>query len=167
MARGERPGFATVREALDRRTVDELKKLLALLRTAGKPTRKGELADFVAAHLEGEKLAVLWKRLDKTHQSAVAETLYAADNQFDGLRFAAKYGESPNWGSRSALGFGRTPSLLQLFISGTVIPEDLQARLREFVSSPAGGNRYLVVPAASETAFRKALRGFDYILPPS
>jgi hypothetical protein len=137
MARDDTPGFATVREALDRRTVDELKKRLALLPTAEKPTRKAEIAALVAEHLEGEKLTALWKRLDKTQQAAVAETLYAAGGQFDGVRFAAKYGESPDWGSRGRWEYDVIPSLLQLFIYETVIPEDLQARLKEFVSRPA------------------------------
>ncbi len=137
MARDDTPGFATVREALDRRTVDELKKRLALLPTAEKPTRKAEIAALVAEHLEGEKLPALWKRLDKTQQAAVAETLYAAGGQFDGVRFAAKYGESPDWGSRGRWEYDVIPSLLQLFIYETVIPEDLQARLKEFVSRPA------------------------------
>ena len=137
MAREDTPAFATVRAALDRRTVDELKKRLALLPTAEKPTRKAEIADLVAAHLEGEKLNALWKRLDATQQAAVGETLYAADGQFDGVRFAAKYGAGPNWGSRGRWEYDVIPSLLQLFIYETVIPEDLQARLKEFVPRPA------------------------------
>ena len=137
MARDDKPAFATVREALDRRTVEELKKLLALLPTSEKPTRKDDLADLAASHLEGPDLSALWKRLDGTQKSAVAETLYAADGQFDGIRFAAKYGESPNWGSSRGLGYDRTPSLLSLFIYERIIPEDLQARLKEFVTRPA------------------------------
>ena len=117
--------------------MEELKKLLALLPTAEKPTRKGDLADLVASHLEGDALAALWGRLDATQKSAVAETLYAADGQFDGVRFAAKYGDSPDWGSSRGLGYDRTPSRLSLFIYERVIPEDLQARLKEFVPRPA------------------------------
>lgn len=138
MARDDTPGSPTVRDALDRRTVEELKKLLALLPTAEKPTRKAEIADLVAAHLEGEKMRALWSRLDATQKSAVAETLYAADGQFDGVRFAAKYGDSPDWGSRNVTWrYDVVPSLLQLFIYERVIPEDLQIRLREFVPRPA------------------------------
>jgi len=137
MARDDTPGFPTVRDALDRRTVEELKKLLALLPAAEKPTRKGDLADLVAAHLEGEALTALWGRLGATQKSAVAETLYAADGQFDGVRFAAKYGDSPDWGSSRGLGYDRTPSRLSLFIYERVLPQDLQARLKEFVPRPA------------------------------
>ncbi len=64
MARDDTPAFATVRDGLDRRTVEELKKLLALLPAMEKPTRKGEIADLVAAHLKGDKMDALWKRLD-------------------------------------------------------------------------------------------------------
>ncbi len=137
MARDDTPGFPTVRDALERRTVEELKKLLALLPTAEKPTRKGELADLVASHLQGDAVTALWGRLDATQKSAVAETLYAADGQFDGVRFAAKYGDSPDWGSSRGLGYDRTPSRLSLFIHEWVIPEDLQVRLKEFVPRPA------------------------------
>ncbi len=137
MAKDDKPAFATVREALDRRTVDELKKRLALLPTSEKPSRKGEIADLVASYLEGDMLAALWKRLDATQQAAVAETLYAAGGQFDGVRFAAKYGDSPDWGTSSSLGYDRTPSLLQLFVYERVIPEDLQDRLKGFVPRPA------------------------------
>lgn len=137
MARDDTPAFATVRDALDRRTVEELKKLLALLPTSEKPTRKGEIVDLVAAHLEGDSLDALWGRLDATQQAAVAETLYAADGQFDGVRFAAKYGDSPDWGTSRGLGYDRTPSLLQLFIQERVIADDLRARLEGFVPRPA------------------------------
>lgn len=137
MARDETPSFATVREALDRRTVDELKKRLALLPTAEKPTRKAEIAALIAKHLEGDMLHTLWKRLDKTQQAAVAETLYGPGGQFDAVRFAAKYGESPDWGSRGRWEYDVIPTLLQLFIYETVIPDDLQEPLKAFVPRPA------------------------------
>lgn len=137
MARDDMPAFETVREALDRRTVEDLRKLLALLPASGKPTRKGEIADLVASYLEGDELNTLWKRLDSTQQAAVAETLYAAAGRFDGVRFAAKYGDSPDWGTSRGLGYDRTPSLLQLFVHEGVLPGDLQEHLKDFVPQPA------------------------------
>jgi hypothetical protein len=137
MAREETLVFAAVGDALERRTVDELKKRLALLPIDAKVTRKGDIAELIAEYLAGDRLHTLWKRLDKTQKLAVAETLYAADGRFDGIRFAAKYGESPNWGSKTdSWGYSTVPSLLQLFIYESLIPEDLQGRLKEFVPRP-------------------------------
>jgi hypothetical protein len=46
----------TVIEALQRQTVEELKKLAALVSKAQKPNRKDELVVFVQRYLEGENL---------------------------------------------------------------------------------------------------------------
>ncbi len=139
MARKEEPSApATVREALNTHTIDELKKRLALLPVAENPTRKGEIADLIADQMEGERLRTVWGRLDETQQGAVAETLYAADGRFDSARFLAKYGKSPDWGSvRGKWGYDRVPSLLQLFLYGGLLPEDLKAVLKAFVPRPA------------------------------
>ena len=139
MARREEPSAtATVREALNARTVDELKKCLALLPVAEKPTRKGDIADLIAGQMEGPSLRAVWARLDETQQAAVAETLYAADGSFDSARFLAKYGKSPDWGSaRDTWRYDTVPSLLQLFLYGGLLPEDLRAELKAFVPRPA------------------------------
>jgi len=53
--------IATVEEALQQSSVDELKKLAALLSTNNKPTRKAELVAFIQRHLIGENLRQLWR----------------------------------------------------------------------------------------------------------
>ena len=141
------PGLATLQEALDLRTVDDLKQLVALLPTNARPTRKGELVALIAQHLQGEPLHELWGQLDSMQQLAVAETIYAPDGIFDAARFNAKYGELPSFGTKKdTWGYRETPSRLRLFMyngtrwgstSALLIPDDLKQRLRHFVPAPA------------------------------
>jgi hypothetical protein len=119
-------------EALKRHTVEELKKLLALLPVSEKPARKGELVAHILGQMEGEGLRRLWSRLDELQRAAVAETVHSPGGRFDAQRFKAKYGRSPDWGtSRDYVGYlydyQRRPSLLYLFICRDVVPDDLRA----------------------------------------
>jgi hypothetical protein len=138
----EETNIPTVAEAVNRHTVEELKKLCALLPTSEKLARKGELAAFILRHLEGENLRALWARLDETQRAAVSETIHATQGRFLAERFQAKYERAPNWGSsRNPIeymyGYKKPePSLLALFIYQDQVPDDLSARLREFVPAP-------------------------------
>lgn len=139
--RQKEENIPSVAEALNHHTVEELKKLLALLPASEKPTRKGELVALILGHIEGEGLRGLWSRLDESQQAAVAETVHSSDGRFDAQRFKAKYGRSPDWGTRrNHIGYlydyQRQPSLLCLFIYSDVMPDDLRARLNEFVPAP-------------------------------
>lgn len=139
--RQKEENIPSVAEALNRHTVEELKKLLALLPASEKPARKGELVALILSHMEGEGLRGLWSRLDESQQAAVAETVHSPDGRFDERRFKAKYGRSPDWGtSRNHVGYmydyQRQPSLLCLFIYRDVMPDDLRALLKEFVPAP-------------------------------
>jgi hypothetical protein len=128
----------TVIEALSQLTVDDLKKHLALLPTAEKPTRKPELVAEIARHLEGDGLCRLWGQLDGTQQAAVSEVVHSPDGLFRADRFQARYGGQPNWGTSDQWGYRRTPSLLCLFIyRDGLMPAELQERLRAFVPEPA------------------------------
>lgn len=131
--------YSTVAEALQRETVDKLKKLVELLKTSERPTRKGELVALIARHLEGESLRALWSQLDQLQQAAVAEATYAPDGLFHADRFEAKYGGQPSWGSKNnrIYGYGENPSPLRLFIYGVVVPDDIKSRLKAFVPEPA------------------------------
>lgn len=144
--RQEEPRIATVREALELRTVDDLKQLLALLPTTERPTRKGELVDLIVRQLSSVHLHELWPQLDELQQQAVAETIHADTPIFNAARFAAKYGQTPVFGTKKDhWGYGETPALLRLFIYSdnrwseyaSIIPDDLKARLLEFVPKPA------------------------------
>jgi hypothetical protein len=139
--RQKEENIPSVTEALNRHTVEELKKLLALLPASEKLARKGELVALILSHMEGEGLRDLWSRLDELQQAAVAETVHSPDGSFDAQRFKAKYGRSPDWGtSRDRVGYlydyQRQPSLLCLFIYRDVVPDDLRVRLKEFVPVP-------------------------------
>ncbi len=128
----------TVIEALGHLTVDDLKKHLALLPTAAKPTRKPELVAEIARHLEGDALRRLWGQLDGTQQAAVSEVVHSPDGLFRAERFQARYGGQPNWGTSDQWSYHRTPSLLCLFIyRDGLMPAELRERLRAFVPEPA------------------------------
>ncbi|MBV9928108.1 MAG: helicase-associated domain-containing protein [Acidobacteria bacterium] len=128
----------TVIEALSQLTVDDLKRHLALLPTAEKPTRKPELVAEIARHLEGEGLRRLWEQLDGTQRAAVSEVVHSPDGLFRAERFQARYGGQPNWGTSNEWGFNRTPSRLCLFIyRDGLMPAELRERLRAFVPEPA------------------------------
>lgn len=136
--RKEELKLETVTAALNGLTVDDLKKHLALLPTAGKPARKGELVAEITRHLEGDSLHALWERLDETQRAAVTEVVYSPDGLFRSERFQARYGRQPNWGTRDTWGYERTPSLLRLFIyRDGLMPAELQSRLKAFVPEPA------------------------------
>ncbi len=112
----EKLKLTTTVEALNRLTVDDLKKHLALLPTAEKPTRKPELVAEIARHLEGDGLRRLWAQLDETQQAAVSEVVHSPDGLFRAERFQARTGRQPDWGTRDKWGYNRTPSRLRLFI---------------------------------------------------
>lgn len=93
--------------------------------------------------MEGDHLRALWSRLDEMQKAAVTETVHSTTGRFLPNRFRAKYGQSPDWGTgrdaiRYMLDFDhrRSPSLLCLFIYHDVMPDDLRARLKEFVPAP-------------------------------
>lgn len=137
--------IATIRDALEIRIVDDLKKLKALLPQSASGTRKDELLNAIIGELSGDKLRLLWDRLDDLQQKAVAETVYSDSPVFIPARFKAKYGELPNFGTNNYdWSYRAAPTLLRLFLyasghwrSGdSVLPDDLKARLLEFVPKP-------------------------------
>lgn len=139
-------GMATIEEALNLQTVDDLKQLVALLPTPSRPTRKAELVALIEQHLQGDTLRQLWQQLDEIQCLAVAETLYAPEGVFDAARFQAKYGEQPDFGTKKdRWGYREIPSRLRLFLHSAerwhrqalCIPEDLRQRLRHLVAKPA------------------------------
>jgi hypothetical protein len=135
-------GIPTLAVALsDHMNADALKKLASL--TSGPvPTRKAELADLIAKHLEGTRLRTVWQSLDELQKAAVAEVVHSPDTQFPEDRFQAKYGRAPSWGSLDAYRRDERPTALRFFFyggegGGGVMPDDLKERLEEFVPPPA------------------------------
>ena len=134
----EQVGYATLKDALENNTVDNLKKLLALFKTAERPTRKSAIIDVLAAQMAGDKLREAWERLDEMQQAAVAEAVYAPDGYFDAGRFKVKYGKSPAFGTipNWQNGYREEASLLSMFLHRHALPEDLKPRLKAFVPVP-------------------------------
>jgi hypothetical protein len=137
MAQYDIQSIPTLASALQNETVDTLKSLARLVSSEkGQPIRKAELVDFIERYLEGEKLKALWAQLDTLQQAAIAETVHGPGSAFQGDRFVAKYGKSPNWGTRDRYGYRSTPSLLGLFFYHGLMPDDLKQRFKAFVPKP-------------------------------
>jgi hypothetical protein len=134
-------GIPTLAVALsEHMNANELKKLAPL--TGGPvPTRKAELVDLIAKHLEGNGLRAVWQGLDELQKAAVAEVVHSGDTQFPADRFHAKYGRAPSWGSLDTYRDGRPTALRFFFYGGAggvgVMPDDLKGRLKAFVPPPA------------------------------
>jgi hypothetical protein len=128
--------IATLHTALCAQTVDELKRLAALLPGAKVPTIKSSIVEYIHLHLQGNALKDLWEKCDQIQKAAIAETVHSkTSDRYQKNIFVNKYGTSPNWGSggywsRSA------PTVLALFFYSDVMPEDLKQRLKAFVPAP-------------------------------
>lgn len=143
----EPQSIPTLADALQKQTVDYLKKLAALVSDdKNKPVRKTDLVEFILRCVNGERVRLrqveddplhgFWRKLDAFQQAAVAETVHSPTPYFDAERFAAKYGQSPNWGASSRYGYDRTPSLLGVFFYDRIMPDDLRRRFKSFVPQP-------------------------------
>lgn len=144
MASSELSVLKTLQEGLTFRTVDVLKKLLQLLPIDDRPTRKAELMEAIASYLLGPGLKNLWNELDTLQKAAVAEAAHITDGHYYSEQFRAKYGDYPEWGTASTIYYSsRKIAKLDLFFLPTatysrssLMPQDLQAKLREFVPKP-------------------------------
>lgn len=131
--------MGSIELAVGRCNAEDLTKLLHLVEK--RPTmRKQRTIEAVARHLEGEKLRLLWERLDSLAKAAVAEVAHSPESAFRAERFIAKHGRIPDGlGHDDAYGARKRPSLLSFFFYGYggVMPLELKQRLREFVPKPA------------------------------
>jgi hypothetical protein len=148
MARKSKPQARqlSLADALNILTLDDLRPRVSLLKTDEEPKRKADFIAVIEKHLEGERLQALWERLDDLQQKAVSETIYSADGLFDRAQFQAKYGELPDFGTRTRGWSSRVkPSLLRLFLyseeryhdTASAVPRELRQRLLTFVPEPA------------------------------
>ena len=128
--------ITTLQQALERITVDDLKKLKALLSDTRKSTLKADIVAVIKEHLQGQSLRKLWAQLDDLQKAAVAEIIHGQDGNYYADIFRAKYGQDPNWGKGDPYGYKREPSLLCLFIYGNSVPYDLEEELLRFVPKP-------------------------------
>lgn len=131
-----------LRELLNLRNADDLKRLLALLPDVQlKSPRKGETIEALARSLLGAGLRELWSGLKSLEQSAVAEAAYEGDGIFDRGAFHAKYRALPVFETEGRHQWDKLPTLLRLFIHPagngcSVIPKDLREKLKVFVPKP-------------------------------
>lgn len=136
----------TLRDALLRLAVDDLKTLTRLLPDFKLATRKGDLVDYLHTRLLGDDLMRLWACLDDTQKSAVAEATHDPAGKYLPIRFQAKYGAAPLFEVASGAQYShsfdaqKTRLCLLLYYLGPedvyALPSDLQTRLLEFVPPP-------------------------------
>ena len=141
MARTRHANLApsTLREALEARTVDELKRYLKVLSDGQtKPGRKAELVADVRRYCKGAPLRKLWEQLDEMDQAAIAEAAHHPDGKYDAELFDAKYGGEPgSFARRSSWSTTASKSdLLSLFFHYQYLPDDLCEELKSFVPRP-------------------------------
>lgn len=131
-----------LREWLNLRNADDLKKMLALIPDARlKAPRKAEIVEALAGCLLGAGLMELWNRLKPLEQSAVAEAAHEGDGIFDRGAFLAKYRALPVFETEGRHQYDKLPTILRLFIHPTGngvagIPVDLRQKLLAFVPKP-------------------------------
>ncbi|HUC85641.1 MAG TPA: hypothetical protein VL970_10650, partial [Candidatus Acidoferrales bacterium] len=129
-----------LRDLLNRRNVDELKRMLALVSDARlNAPRKADVVEALARRLLGGDLVGLWNRLPSLEQSAVAEAVHTLDGIFDQDAFLAKYRKLPQLETEGSRPYDKCPTLLRLFIHPVEngawgVPMDLREKLRAFVS---------------------------------
>lgn len=128
--------FSSIQIALEVKTVDELKKLCALLSLDQKLTRKADLVTAILQQIEGSKIKKIWQQLDELQKSAVAEVVHSSGNNYNADAFVAKYGQRPNFGTGDRYSSRYQPSLLSLFLYQGVMPSELKQTLKAFVPKP-------------------------------
>lgn len=136
----------TLRDALARLTVPQLKDLVSHLPGAETAGRKDELIERISVAMLGPGLNAIWSGLDETQQAAVAETVYHPRNKYSEQRFRAKYQRVPAFQVTGAKSHGYSvdkSSALGLFIHYApdercyFVPAELGTRLKAFVPPPA------------------------------
>ena len=133
-----------LKDVLTALTVPDLKDLASHL-PGEKPTRKNEIVDFIVAQLLGPEVKAIWSGLDELQRQAVAECVHHPHGLYSKDQFRAKYGAEPAFrltGVKSHQYTGNRLSALGLFIhyareiNGSQVPDDLRARLEQFVPAP-------------------------------
>ena len=136
----------TLRDALARFTVPELKDLVSYLPGAETAGRKDEVIERIVAGMLGPGLEAIWSGLDETQQAAVTEAVHHPLGEYSEQRFRAKYQRVPSFqvaGAKSHGYSGSKSSALGLFIHYSrderchFVPADLGTRLKAFVPAPA------------------------------
>jgi len=129
---------SSIQQALEAKTVDELKKLCVLLSLDQKLTRKADLVTAILQQIEEAKIQKIWQQLDELQKAAIAEVVHSSGNNYNADAFVAKYGQEPIFGTGDRYSYSSRyqPSLLCLFFYQGVMPSDLKQTLKAFVSKP-------------------------------
>ena len=128
--------FPSLQQALEVKTVDELKKLCALLSLDQKLTRKADLVTAILQQIEGAKIQKIWQQLDELQKALIAEVVHSSGNNYNADAFVAKYGQKPNFGTGDRYSSRYQPSLLSFFLYQGVMPSELKQTLKVFVPKP-------------------------------
>ena len=169
MANPSLPLLNTLQQGLNFRTVDRLNALLKLLPVNPEGSRKAELVEAILDYMMGPGLKKVWQDLDEFQQAAVAETVHFTQGIYESEPFEAKYGEQPDWETRSSYGYryNQPAAKLDLFFhpissygSVGVMPEDLRLKLKAFVPKPEP----LILESAEQPPkhFSSKYEVFDY-----
>ncbi len=129
----------TLRCALDDYyRADELRRLAKQI-CSHVPTRKGEVIDEICRNMQGANLKSLFNRLNTIEKSAVAEAIHSYRGELDSESFRSKYGSTP-WDdakeSYSRYSSNTPHTILDLFIVGSKVPDDLSESLKTFIPAP-------------------------------
>jgi len=89
----------SIRDGLDRETVETLKWFARLFGEDKRIIRKAELISLIAKHLQGDNLRQLWRELDHIQQRAIAETIHSPSLRFDEAPFKAKHDQLRDLGT--------------------------------------------------------------------
>ena len=128
----------SLEQALEAKTVDDLKKLCPLLSLDQKLTRKADLITAILQQIEGAKIKKFWQQLDELQKAAVAEVVHSSGNNYNADAFVAKYGQKPIFGTGDRYTYSSKykPSLLSLFFYQGSMPSELKQTLSAFVPKP-------------------------------
>ena len=132
-------GFDTFREALESRTLDDLKEVMRALGIKRSALPKAHRIAAIENHFAGERLRETWNCMDALTQSAIAEAVHRSTlGEYEPQKFLAKYGALPKR-YRSGYGFGEEKhpyTIFDVLFTYEFLPQDLIKRFKEFVPEP-------------------------------
>ena len=125
--------------ALDDAYTVPILKVLAQAVGGARAARKADLVRSIAVRLRGDGLRRVWAELDELSQAAIAEIVHGESDFLGSSAFQAKYGGAPSWGDLTSYRPRSATPLGAIIILGKgqrQVPQDLRARLMEFVPPP-------------------------------
>jgi Helicase conserved C-terminal domain len=120
-----------ISEAYEKVNLETLRPLAKFI-SSDAPTRKMDLVPFLIRAMSSEEVVRrLYDELGEVPKAAIQEAVANPLAEINIVRFKAKYGQTPDEGSRAA------PTRLSLFFPvGWYIPRDLRTILETFVTEP-------------------------------